>query len=144
MVTRRLEIALRDADVLTRYKMYRGKRPPSDLLPSGIRQDTRWRTKHPLRPAEQIVTEYLATPSETAWCSFRTAYLALLEQRFREDRTEFDELVRLARDKDVFLGCSCPTRKNPRVDRCHTYLALQFIKRKYPTLRVELPSVRKS
>jgi uncharacterized protein YeaO (DUF488 family) len=125
--------------VLTRYKIYRGKRPPSDPLPSGIRQDTRWRTKHPLRPTEQMVTKYLAAPSEKAWRTFRKAYLALLERRFREDRAKFDALARLARDKNVFLGCSCHTKKNPRVDRCHTWLALEFMQRKYPDLRVEFP-----
>lgn len=130
--------------MLTRYKIYRGKRPPSDPLPNGIRQDTRWRARHPLRPTEEMVTEYLAAPSEKAWRTLRTAYFGLLERRFREDRTRFDELARFAQEEDVFLGCSCPTKKNPRMDRCHTYLALQFMKRKYPRLCVELPSIPKS
>ena len=82
---------------------------------------------------------YLAAPSEPAWRKLRDAYLALLEERFGEDRAKFDKLARLAREQDVFLGCNCPTKKNPRVDRCHTYLALQFMKGKYPKLRVELP-----
>jgi uncharacterized protein YeaO (DUF488 family) len=130
--------------MLSRYKMYRGRRPPLDPLPRGKRQDTRWRSTHPLRPTEKLVTGYLAAPSEKAWRAFRKAYLALLEQRFREDRREFDGLAQLARDTDVFLGCSCPTKKNPRVDRCHTFLTLQFMKRKYPDLRVELPLGLKS
>jgi hypothetical protein len=130
--------------MLARYKMYRGRRPPSDPLPRGKRQDTRWRSSHPLRPTEEMVNAYLGAPSDKAWRTLRTAYLALLERRFREDRAAFDELAQLARDEDVFLGCSCPTQKNPRVDRCHTFLALQFMKRKYPDLRVELPSVPES
>jgi len=125
--------------MLARYKIIRGKRPPSDPQPQGIRQDTRWKTRHPLRPAEDMVTAYLAAPGEKAWRELRRAYLALLAQRFRQDRTPFDDLARLARETDVFLGCNCPTKKNPRVDRCHTVLALQFMKRKYPRLRVELP-----
>jgi len=130
--------------MLARYKMYRGRRPPGDPLPRGQRQDTRWRSSHPLRPGEEMVEAYLAAPSEKAWRSLRQAYLALVEQRFREDRTPFDELAQLAREQDVYLGCSCPTQKNPRVDRCHTCLALQFMQRKYPDLDVELPSPAES
>ena len=70
---------------------------------------------------------------------FATPYLALLESRFEDDRAPFDELARLAKEGDVFLGCSCPTKKNPRVDYCHTYLALKFMKRKYRSLCVQLP-----
>jgi uncharacterized protein YeaO (DUF488 family) len=130
--------------VLTRYRIYRGKRPPWDPLPNGIRQDTRWRTKHSLRSTEEMVTEYLAAPSLKAWRRFRTAYFALLKQRFQEDRTKFDELAQLAREEDVFLGCSCPTKKNSRVDRCHTWLALEFMQRKYPDLRVGFPPLPES
>jgi len=130
--------------MLARYKMYRGPRPPSDPLPDGERRDTRHFRGHVLRPDKDEVEAYLAALSEAAWRTFRTAYLTLLEQRFRKDRTEFDELARLAQNKDVFLGCSCPTKKNPRVDRCHTYLALQFMKHKYPGLRVEIPPRSKS
>lgn len=125
--------------MLARYRIYRGRRPPSDPLPRGRREDTRWRTRHPLRPAEQAVTAYLAAPDEKAWRAFRAAYLALLERRFREDRAAFDELARRAREEDVFLGCNCPTRRNPRVERCHTCLALQFMQRKYPDLHVQFP-----
>lgn len=128
--------------MLARYRMFRGKRPPSDPLPNGIRQDTRWRTKHPLRPAEQLVREYLAAPNETAWRKFRKAYLALLEERFRNDRTPFDRLAELATDNDVFLGCSCPTKINPRVDHCHTFLALEFVGRKYRTLQIQFPPIQ--
>jgi uncharacterized protein YeaO (DUF488 family) len=125
--------------MLARYKIYRGKRPFDDPLPIGIRQDTRWRTKHVLRPTKEMVSEYVAAPGKQAWMRFRKAYLKLLEQRFRDDRKEFDKFAQLARDNDVFLGCSCPTKKNPRVDRCHTYLALEFVRRKYPDLHVEFP-----
>ncbi|MFH1107774.1 MAG: hypothetical protein V1790_01050 [Planctomycetota bacterium] len=125
--------------MLARYKIYRGKRPPDDPLPMGIRQDTRWRTKHLLRPNEAIVKELLAEPGEQAWSRFRTAYLDLLERRFIEDRVPFDKLAELAKATDVYLGCSCPTELNPRVDHCHTFLALQFMKRRYRSLPVRLP-----
>lgn len=125
--------------MLTRYKMHRGPPPPDGSLPKGIRQDTRWRTKHPLRPIEGIVREFLAAPDEQTWRRFRAAYLDLLKRRFGEDWVPFDNLAKLAKANDVYLGCSCPTKLNPRVDHCHTFLALQFMKRKYPSLPVRLP-----
>ena len=128
--------------MLARYKIYRVPRPPSDPLPDGIRQDTRWRcTKHPLHPTREMVREYLRSASDAAWGEYRKAYLDLLRTRFRENRGPFDCLAELAMTKDVFIGCSCPTNANPRVDRCHTYLALKFMQDKYPALRVELPEV---
>ena len=87
--------------MLARYKMYRGPRPPSDPLPDGERRDTRHFRWHVLRPDKDEVEAYLAAPSEKAWRTFRTAYLALLERRFREDRAEFDALAQLARDRNV-------------------------------------------
>ncbi len=129
-----------DMTMLSRYTIYRGARPPSDPLPDGIRQDIRWRsTRHPLHPPEQIVKQYLEAPGAKAWQALRRAYLAELTRRFREDRTPFDELAALAKDSDVFLGCNCPTKKNPRVDHCHTWLALEFMKKKYPKLKVVFP-----
>lgn len=128
--------------MLARYKMYRGKRPSSDLLPKGIRQDTRWRTRHPLRPTEEMVKHYLVKPNAEAWHKFREAYIALLNERFQEDRAPFDELPRLAGETDVFIGCSCPTRSNPNVDGCHTFLTLRFMRSKYRQLRIELPRVQ--
>ncbi len=143
----RVSISLRDVwsassgsekhPVLARYQIYRGPSPPP--LPKGIRQDTRWRTRHPLRPMKEMVEAYLASPHDAAWRTFRKAYLALLAERLRTDRTPFDELSALARHSDVFIGCSCPTKANPRVDRCHTFPALEFMRRKYRGLRVELP-----
>jgi uncharacterized protein YeaO (DUF488 family) len=125
--------------VLKRYTIYRGSRPVHDPLPFGVRKDTRKHTKHPLRPTPELVEAYLASPTEAAWRRFRSGYRALLQARFANDRARFDELAALAADNDVHLGCSCPTRKNPRVERCHTYLALQFMKTHYPSLDVELP-----
>ncbi len=125
--------------MLARYKMYRGKRPSTEPLPHGIRQDTRWRTKHVLRPGEEMVNDYLELPDDIAWRKFSRAYRALLDERFRSDRTPFDLLAKLASNEDVFIGCSCPTKANPRVDRCHTFLALEFMKREYPALRIEFP-----
>lgn len=125
--------------MLARYKIYRGKRPPGNPLPTGIRQDTRWRTRHPLRPSEALVKRFLAAPSDRAWAEYRPEYLALLEERFEADRTPFDELAELARTNDVYLGCNCPTKLNPAPDHCHTDLALRFMKGKYPKLHVLLP-----
>ncbi len=125
--------------MLARYTIYRGPPPPPAPLPEGIRQDTRWRTRHPLRPTKELVEAYLASPNDAEWRRFRTAYFVLLEKRFRKDRAPFDELCALARKNDVFIGCSCPTKGNPRVDRCHTFPALEFMRRKYRDLRVELP-----
>jgi hypothetical protein len=123
--------------MLTRYQMTRGQ--PAAKLPKGVRQDTRKHTHHPLRPDGAIVDAYLAAPSETAWRRFAKEYRALLEERFKRDRRPFDELAQLARTTDVYLGCSCPTQKNPRVEHCHTWLALQFFHARYPDLEVQMP-----
>jgi uncharacterized protein YeaO (DUF488 family) len=128
--------------MLARYRIYRGKRPPGDPLPDGIRQDARHRTRHCLRPERDMVETFLATPAEQkddAWRAFRERYTAILKKRFAEDRAPFDKLARLATESDVFLGCSCPTKKNPDVSHCHTVLALRFMKDKYPRLRVKFP-----
>lgn len=125
--------------MLARYKIYRGKRPPNDPLPEGIRQDARWRTRHPLRPSEELVKRYLVDPSEEAWQEYVSSYLNLLEERFRQDRTQFDALAALAMEADVFIGCSCPTKTNPHPGHCHTFLALEFMKSKYPLLQVTCP-----
>ena len=92
--------------MLSRYTMYRRRPADAGPLPNGIRQDTRYRTSHILRPSEDIVQAYLADPSDAAWRTFQREYLALLEKRFREDRTPFDELADLAVGNDVFLGCN--------------------------------------
>lgn len=125
--------------MLSRYTIHRRRPANAGPLPTGIRQDTRYRTSHILRPSEEIVETYLANQTDAAWRSFKAAYLALLAERFREDRASFDSLAGLATDNDVFLGCNCPTRKNPVPGRCHTYVALGFMKKKYPTLEVVIP-----
>ena len=125
--------------MLARYKIYRGKRPADELLPDGIRQDTRKHTKHCLRPSEEIVVEYLTKPTSNAWEKFAAKYLQNLEERYEENPTPFDDLADLAIDNDVYIGCSCPTTKNPDVNHCHTVLALQFMKKRYPELAVEFP-----
>ena len=113
--------------MLARYRIIRGKRLPSDPLADGKRQDTKWRRrKHPLRATEAAVKRYLASPGEKAWRELRQAYLA-----------------ELARKQDVFIGCSCPTKANPRLDRCHTWLALEFMKRKHAKRHVSFPRVQK-
>lgn len=125
--------------MLARYKIHRGKLPPNVRLPDGIRQDTRKHTKHCLRPTEEIVEAYLANPTDDRWQQFEQEYLALVGARFQEDHEPFETLAGLAAAKDVYLGCSCPTAKNPDVQRCHTVLALQFMQRNYPQLDVRFP-----
>ena len=85
------------------------------------------------------MTEYLAEPSENAWKKFAAAYMKTVTQRWNDDPTPFDELAELAHSNDVYLGCSCPTAKNPNVQHCHTVLALEFMQARYPNLNVEYP-----
>jgi uncharacterized protein YeaO (DUF488 family) len=126
--------------MLSRYQMARGV--PASKLPKGIRQDTRKHTKHVLRPPAELVFEYLSSPSDAAWNAMAKKYRAELEKRFKADRRPFDELAELARNDDVFLGCSCPTKKNPNVRHCHTWLALEFFRERYPDLEVRMPEPR--
>ncbi len=126
--------------MLSRYTIYRRQPADAGPLPKGIRQDTRFRTRHILRPTEEIVEAYLADPTDAAWRTFRKRYLAALDERFRQDRAPFDDLTRLAEGNDVFLGCSCPTRKNPVHGRCHIFVALEFMRKKYPRLEVVIPA----
>ena len=125
--------------MLARYTIYRGKRPPGNALPDGVRQDTRKHTRHCLRPTTEIVETYLADPSDAAWKRLRSAYLAVLEARFSDDSEPFEKLAALARAGDVHIGCSCPTKKNPDVHHCHTVLALGFMGEKFPQLDVVTP-----
>ena len=125
--------------MLARYKMYRGKLPADVQLPDGIRQDTRKHTRHCLRPSAEIVEQYLARPTAAAWQEFASSYLSILKQRRESDPTPFDDLANLATTENVYLGCSCPTEKNPDVQRCHTVLALKFMKDRYPALEIEFP-----
>jgi hypothetical protein len=119
--------------------MYRGKRPASDPLPDGDRQDTRKHTRHCLRPEPDMVTRYLAEPESYPWREFKHDYQKLLRERFDDDRGPFDELAKLAVETDVYIGCSCPTKKNPDVSHCHTVLALKFMEKLYPKLDVRFP-----
>lgn len=129
--------------MLARYSIVRGA--PASSLPRGIRQDTRKHTRHVLRPTPEIVAEVFASArdaaaQEAAWRTYAALYRALLEERFAEDRAPFDRIATFARWHDVHLGCSCPSSKNPDVRRCHTVLALAFMKEHYPDLDVRMPS----
>jgi hypothetical protein len=128
--------------MLARYQIIRGKRPPGVELPDGKRIDVRAHREHVLSPAPNEVTALLADPSAAQFARFRRAYIRRLEQRFAADRSAFDALARAAQDGDVYIGCNCPTRRNPDVQHCHTTLALRFMQQKYPKLRVRLPSGR--
>ena len=125
--------------MLARYKMYRGRLPADVTLPEGVRQDTRKHTKHCLRPPDRIVAAYLAEPTLKSWKKFRLEYLRILEGRYESDRAPFDKLAELAATESVYLGCSCPTGKNPDVNQRHTVPALEFMKEHYPTLEVQFP-----
>lgn len=97
-------------------------------------------TRHVLRPEAARVKDYLAAPGDAAWTRFARAYRATLAERFASDRGAFDAIAALAREGDVYLGCSCPTKRNPSVRRCHTWLALEFFRARYPDLEVRMPS----
>ncbi len=102
--------------------------------------DTRKHTKHVLRPTPELVEAFLGrTDDDTAWRAFAKAYRALLDARYRTERAAFDALAARARNESVYLGCNCPTAKNPDVRRCHTTLALAFMKERYADLDVQLP-----
>lgn len=126
--------------MLRRYKIYRGPRPKTDPLPAGIRQDTRKHIeRHCLHPASRDVAAYLAAPSNHNWVTFKKKYQQLLEDRFEEHPKRFEDLAALAMQGHVYIGCNCPTAKNPNVERCHTVLALEFMKLKFPKLEVGFP-----
>jgi hypothetical protein len=108
-------------------------------VPTGIRQDTRKHTRHCLRPSTGIVVAYLANPCPETWQIFEASYLRIVEDRWKADPTPFDKLAGLATGQNVYIGCSCPTAKNPEVKHCHTVLALKFMKQRYPALDVEFP-----
>jgi hypothetical protein len=125
--------------MLARYRIVRGARSPDDPLPDGIRQDTRKHTQHVLRPTEPLVLALLEDSSAASFARFQREYRALLEQRFATERRRFDELAELSRNNDVYLGCNCPTQRQPDVRRCHTLLALAFLRDRYPDLDVRFP-----
>ena len=131
--------------MITRYQIRRGQ-PLSALdarVQAGQREDTRKHTRHCLRPDAEAVRAFLAAPAdqiEQAFATFADNYRTLLAKRLASDPTPFDALAERARSGDVFLGCNCPTAANPRVDRCHTWLALEFLAQHYEDLDVQLPA----
>ena len=112
-----------------------------EFLPQGVRQDTRKHTRHVLRPPTELVERYLSAQSTLTWETFTPQYLQCINQRYNEDSTAFDALADLAREKSVFLGCSCPTSANPKVNHCHTWLALEFMNERYPDLEIKFPEL---
>lgn len=126
--------------MIARYRIVRGKRPPGEPLPRGVRLDVRKHVGHVLSPEPAMVEALLVDPADDRRAAaFARAYLALLARRYAADPTPFAELAARARTEDVYLGCSCPTRRQPDVRRCHTVLALRFLARKFPTLDVRMP-----
>jgi uncharacterized protein YeaO (DUF488 family) len=124
--------------VLARYQIVRGRRSQSAPLPEGMREDTRKHTRHVLRPPEALVAAFLADVDH-GWEAFRRGYLDALEERYATDRGPFEELAERASKANVFLGCNCPTKHQPDVGRCHTVLALGFMKERFPELEIALP-----
>jgi hypothetical protein len=124
--------------VLARYRIVRGRRD-GEPLPAGRRLDIRKHQSHILSPEPAMVSDYLAAPGDEAFARFAQAYGDLLSRRFATRRDRFDALAAEARAGDVYLGCNCPTRANPRVERCHTVLALAFMRERYPDLDVRFP-----
>jgi len=125
--------------MLARYRIVRGKRDPEDPLPNGERIDTRKHTRHCLRPEAKSVAALIADPRPANFRAFAAEYELTLARRFAADRRPFDALAERAMDHDVYLGCNCPTAWNPDVRHCHTVLALAFMRKKYPRLRVVKP-----
>jgi hypothetical protein len=125
--------------MLARYRIVRGARSPGEPLPLGVRQDTRKHTRHVLRPTSELVLALLDDSSDAAYARFAKGYLELLERRFSAERERFDQLAALARIENVYLGCNCPTSRQPDVRRCHTVLALAFLRERYPDLDVREP-----
>lgn len=129
--------------MLARYRIIRGTPPNGYRKPTGICQDTRYFTNHCLSPSEKAVKKYLSNPSSSSWKLFKSEYLKLLERNYKLRRNDFDELASLATSQDVYIGCSCPTKKNSDVYHCHTVLALKFMQKKYPRLEIEFPQLNK-
>lgn len=126
--------------MLGRYHIVRGKRPPDNPLPEGHRQDTRKHTRHVLRPATEDVVRFMENPGETAWQRLAKNWRRDVEARFAANPAPFEALAELAKAEDVWIGCSCPTAKNPDVRRCHTFLALQFMAERFPDLEIVWPA----
>lgn len=125
--------------MLARYRIVRGRRPPGDALPDGVRVDIRKHTRHVLAPKPEMVERFLAAVDDEAWGRFKREYLELLEKRFADDPAPFVDLANQAGTADVYLGCNCPTAKNPDVNHCHTVLALEFMRSRFAGLPVRMP-----
>ena len=127
--------------LLSRFKIYfwLTPRPDDDPMPDGLTPDIRAHRDHLLSPTREMVHAFLAEPTLEAWNALEKMYAEMLESRFVTRRDEFDELAFTAMMCDVFLGCSCPTKTNSDVRKCHTVLAIKFMKEKYPDLPIEIP-----
>lgn len=126
--------------MLARYKIPYMRPIPEgspEAAPSSVRIDTRKHTKHCLRPSEEAVEAF--QNGRIDWAEFTAQYIEMLEDRYAHDRGPFDALAERAMCESVFLGCSCPTKKNPDINHCHTVLALRFMREKYSELVVSLP-----
>lgn len=107
-----------------------------------MRQDTRKHTRHILRPEANAVARYLRDPTASSWRSFAQDYRKLLGERYAGSPEAFEALRDLATEGDLWLGCNCPTAKNPDVRHCHTFLALQYLAERFPELEIQWPSTQ--
>lgn len=58
---------------LYRFKMCRGKRPPDNPFPDGVRRDTRFNTRHCLGPKKKLLTRHLEQPDANSGAQFEKA-----------------------------------------------------------------------
>jgi len=120
--------------VLARYQIVRGKRPEGNPLPEGVRVDIRKHTKHFLRPTRQRrgVPE---RPGRRAFRQFSARYDPTCRPVSPKNGARSTPCG-TGRKRRRLPRMHCPTRTNPEVTRCHTVLALGFMKRKYPRLPI--------
>jgi hypothetical protein len=121
--------------MLGRFQLKRGVAYPK--AKGAQFKDTRKHTSHVLAPPTPLVKAYFQSPTLEAWQKFQTGYLQALRERFRKTPERFEELRELATSGDYYLGCNCPTTKNPFPCRCHTIVAIEFLKELYPDLEVD-------
>ncbi|MBK7092877.1 MAG: hypothetical protein IPH59_14355 [bacterium] len=115
------------------------KIPPGDPALKGTRLDTRKNHNYVFCPTPEMVEAYFNDMTPKGWKLFTKNYRRLLQERFETRREEFDKWATVAAESDLFLGCSCPTERNPNLEQCHTWLALEFMQKKYPKLKIEFP-----
>lgn len=100
-------------------------------------KDSRKHTSHVFAPAKELVISYLRNPTLESWQTFQREYIRILRERLLSMPEKFEGIHRHAESGNYYIGCNCPTRTNPFLCRCHTVLALEFMKETYPDLEVD-------